>query len=391
MEIRQVAEFVNIATAEILGTETPFNENLTNIIDVGKQLTDIDFKLWIEKFMGNLINHIGKVVVVNRTYNGSAPSVLMDGWEYGSILEKIHSEMPEAVENESWDLTNGVSYDPNIYYKPKAYTKFFNKRTTFEIDRSIVDRQIKQSFSSAEQMNAFVSMLFNEVNKSMTVKTDALIMRTINNFIGATLIDSFPTQNYSDNSTARAVNLLKLYNDKFGQNVEAENAIYTPEFIRFSSHIMGVYMDRMRRMSTNFNIGGTQKFTPEDKLHFVTLSDFNSAADAYLQSDVYHDKFTRLPNSETVAYWQGSGLEYSFNNISEIHNTITDSEGNTKTVEASGIIGCMFDRDALGVTNVDRRVTTNYNSKAEFTNYFYKAEAGYFNDYNENFVVFFVA
>ena len=127
-----------------MGTETPFNEDLTNIVDVGKQLTDIDFKLWIEKFMGNLINHIGKVVVVNRTYNGSAPSVLMDGWEYGSILEKIHSEMPEAVENESWELTNGVSYDPNIYYKPKAYTKFFNKRTTFEIDRSIVDRQIKQ-------------------------------------------------------------------------------------------------------------------------------------------------------------------------------------------------------------------------------------------------------
>ena len=51
----------------------------------------------------------------------------------------------------------------------------------------------------------------------------------------------------------------------------------------------------------------------------------------------------------------------------------------------------MFDRDALGVTNLDRRVTTNYNPKAEFYTNWYKMDAGYFNDTNENFVVFFVA
>ena len=51
----------------------------------------------------------------------------------------------------------------------------------------------------------------------------------------------------------------------------------------------------------------------------------------------------------------------------------------------------MFDRDALGVCNLDRRVTTNYNPKAEFFSNWYKFDAGYFNDLNENFVLFYVA
>ena len=117
------------------------------------------------------------------------------------------------------------------------------------------------------------------------------------------------------------------------------------------------------------------------------LADFKKAANVFLQSDVFHDSFTELPNADVVPYWQGSGTGYSFNDISSIN--ITTASGNV--INASGILGVMFDHDALGVTNLDRRVTTNYNPKAEFYNNWYKFDAGYFNDTNENFVVFFVA
>lgn len=389
MQVKQIYDLVNGATQEVLGSEVMLNEDLSNVVDIGDSIFNTDNGF--DNYVRSLINHIGKVVFVNRKYQGSAPSVLMDGWEYGSIMQKISSEMPEASETEDWLLTNGTSYDPNVFVKPKAYEKFFNKRTTFEIDRSITEKQVKESFSSAEQLNAFISMLFNEVDKSLTVKTDALVMRTINNFIGATFADSYPTNNYAEKSTARCVNILKLFNDRFNKNITPEQSIYTPDFIRFASHIMGVYVDRLTRISTNFNIGGMQRFTPKDLLHFVTLSDFNAAAKAYLQSDTYHNEFTKLPESETVPYWQGSGLEYSFGNISEIHVTVETDNNVKRTIEASGILGVMFDRDALGVCNLNKRVNTHYNPKAEFTNYFYKQDAMYFNDYNENFVVFFVA
>lgn len=382
MEVKQIYEFVNDTVKEVLGDEALVQEDLSNIVDIGNAVFDGNA---FDKYVRSLVNHIGRVIFVNRKYNGSAPSVLMDGWEYGSILQKISSEMPEAEENESWELIDGASYDPNIFRKPVAEQKFFNKKTTFEIDRSITEKQVKQSFSSAEQLNGFISMLYNEVDKAMTVMTDNLIMRTINNFIGETLHNAFPNGTYTG-THIRAVNLLAEYNTQYGTQLTKDKCMVDPAFIRFAAYRMGLYKDRLARISTLFNVGGAQRFTPNDMLHFVTLSDFNTAANIFLQSDVYHNDYVRLPKSETIPFWQGSGTDYSFSNVSAINVKTTSGD----TVSIDGVLGAMFDRDALGVANFERRITTNYNPKAEFTNYFYKQDAQYFNDLNENFVVFFV-
>ena len=384
MDVKQIYQIMNTVTGEILGGSAVVNEDLSNIVDIGTAIFNASA---IDNYVKSLVNHIGKVIFVNRPYSGNVPSVLMDGWEYGSVLEKINAELPAATENESWELTDGTSYDPNVFYKPSVSAKFFNKRVTFEIPMSFTERQVKESFSNAEQLNGFLSMLYNAVDKSMTVKMDALVMRTINNMIGETLHADFSDGTYNAKSGVKAVNLLYLYNQRYGTSLTAGNAITEPEFIRFASYEMGVYMSRMSKISNLFNIGGKDRFTPSDMLHVVMLADFNKAADVFLQSDVFHDSFTELPNAEVVPYWQGSGTGYNFSDISAIK--ITTASG--AAVDAGGILGVMFDRDALGVTNLDRRVTTNYNPKAEFYNNWYKFDAGYFNDTNENFVVFFVA
>ena len=386
MEIKQIYNILNDVTSEVLGRTDIVTEDLSNIVDVGNEVFNSDA---VDRYVRSLVNHIGKVVFVNRPYRGSVPSVLMDGWEFGSVLEKIAMELPVATENESWELVDGASYDPNIFYKPKVYAKFFNKRVTFEIPMSITEQQVKQSFSNATQLNAFVSMIYDTIDKSMTIKLDGLIMRTINNFIGETLYNEYPDENYSTKSGVRAVNLLHLFKNRFADfaTLTPEQAIVTPEFIRFAALYMSNYVDRISKISTLFNIGGKERHTPVDMLHFVMLSEFKNAANVYLQSDTFHDEYTRLPNAESVPFWQGSGTDYTFNQTSEIHvNTSTGNE-----VNAAGILAVMFDRDALGVTNMNKRVTTQYNAKAEFTNHFFKYDAGYFNDMNENFVVFFVA
>ena len=189
MEVKQIYAIMNTVTEEILGDSVVVNEDLSNIVDVGTAIFNASA---IDNYVKSLVNHIGRVIFVNRPYSGNVPSVLMDGWEYGSVLEKISAELPEATENESWDLTDGESYDPNIFYKPSVSAKFFNKRVTFEIPMSFTERQVKESFSNAEQLNGFLSMLYNAVDKSMTVKVDALVMRTINNMIGETAVADFP-------------------------------------------------------------------------------------------------------------------------------------------------------------------------------------------------------
>ena len=391
MEVKQIYSIVNAVSGEVLGKTDIVKDDLTGIVDLG---TEVFNQGAVDNYVKSLVNHIGKVVFVNRPYSGKVPSVLMDAWEFGSVMEKISADIPAAEENDTWNLTDGHEYKQDVFHKPVVTAKFFNSKVTFEVPVSITERQVKESFSSAEQLNGFLSMIYNAVDKSMTIKTDALIMRTINNMVGETLkadaakfTQSGKALNYASASTVRCVNLLYLYNQANGTSLTAAQAILNPEFIRYASYQMGLYSDRLQSISTLFNIGGKDRFTPKDALHVVLLSDFAKAAQTYLYSDTDHFDQVLLPAAETVASWQGSGQDYSFAHTSAIN--IKTASGTD--VNISGVLGVMFDRDALGVCNTDKRVTTNYNAKAEFFNNWYKFDASYFNDTNENFVVFFVA
>lgn len=381
MEVKQIYELVNGATSEVLGKVDLVAEDLTNIVDVGTEIVNASA---VDNYVKSLVNRIGKVIFVNRPYSGKVPSVLMDGWEFGSVLQKITAELPTATENESWELTDGEEYKQDVFYKPTVSAKFFNSKVTFEVPISITERQVKESFGSAAELNGFISMLYAAVEKSMTIKTDALVMRTINNMI-VTTFESEP-----QNAEARAINLLQRYNKQFNKQLTANAAIFDADFVRFASYVIALFADRFGSISTLFNVGGKARFTSTDRLHIVLLSEFAKAAQTYLYSDTYHNEFVKLPQAETVPYWQGSGKTYAFADTATIKTSKT-VEGVSTTTTRGGILGVMFDRDALGVCNLNRRVTTAYNAKAEFFNNFYKFDAGYFNDTNENFVVFYVA
>lgn len=388
MKITQVYEFVNGATAEALGQDVVVNEDLSNIVSVGEAVFNANA---MDKYVKALVNRIGKVIFVNRVYQGSAPSVMMDGWEYGSVLQKVSAGLPDARVNETWELEDGQSYDPHIFHKPKGViAKFYNEYVTFEVDMSFTEDQLKMSFTSATEMAGFVAMLYTNVDNSMTVKIDELIRRTINNMIAETIYADYGASQLNSKSGVKAINLLYKYNNTVNAGnppLTADNAMSSPEFIRYAAYIIKLTHDRMRTMSTLFNVGGQPRFTPTDLSHIALLSDFSSAADVYLQSDTFHDELTKLPTAETVTYWQGSGTDFDFNSVSKIDVKSAQNHN----VSTTGILGVMYDRWALGVSNVSRKVTSQWTPNAEFFTNFYKYKAGFFNDLNENFVVFFIA
>jgi hypothetical protein len=387
MLVTQIYEIMNNVTSEILGGSAVVNEDLSNIVDIGNAIFDATS---IDNYVKSLVDKVGRVVFVSRPYAGGAPSVLRNSWEFGCVLQKISADLPEATENESWDLVNGQSYDPNVFYKPSVTAKFFSKRVTFEVPMSFTELQVKSAFNSAEELNSFISMLYNAVDKAMTVKLDALVMRTINAMIGETVHAEYGSDALSSKSTVKAVNLLYEYNNgpnAGGTALTVANCFTDPDFIRFAVKQMNIVRNRMAKISTLFNIGGKDRFTPIEYMNTVMLSDFKESADVYLQSDTFHDEYTRLAPADVVPYWQGSGTGYDLNSITKV-DVVTPSGDE---VQATGILAVMFDRDALGVANLDRRTTSNYNPKAEFYNNWFKMDAGYYADLNENFVVFLIA
>lgn len=390
MKVEQLNEIVNSIHKQVTGKTEVTTINTSNIVDIGKEIFD---STSVDNYVKSLVDKIGKTIFVNRKYSGSGVNVLMDSWEFGSVLQKIDVETPEAKQNDSWKLTDGQTYGQDTFYQPKVTTKFFNSKTTFEIDVSFTERQVKESFNSMEELNSFISMIYNAVERSFTVKLDGLIMSTINNMTAQTIWNEFKVGNNYLNlrTSVKAVNLLAEYNSKFPEKtLTSKNCLTSPDFLKFASLTINSYVDRIQKLSTLFNIGAKERFTPKEDLNLLMLSDFSNSVKSYLYADTKNTEFITLPQAENIPYWQGSGNSYEFNDISKIDINIKNSEGTTQNIVLTGLVGVLFDKNAVGVCNQDRRVTTYYNAKGEFYNNFYKFDCSYFNDLNENYVIFFI-
>lgn len=388
MKITQLAAILNgtLSATGILeqttGEKAVAQEDLSNIVDLGKTVLDYtgESNVNYDSFMRNLIDQVGKVMFVDRKYTSQAPNILKDGWEYGSILQKVRCEVPDARDNATWDLFNypydgGAAYpDPFELSKPTATAKFFNSKATYEVPITLTDVQLREAFRSAEEFGRFIAMIENRIAMKITLCNDGLIMATIANLMAQKI------------NGGKQVNLVELYNAIAATPTTAVKALTDKEFLRFASKTIAQYKKYLAAASTLYNDGGYLTFTPADRLKFIANTEFSKSLDAYLYSDTYHNEFVNLPGYEEVAMWQGTGT--ANDDRLKINVKIDNGTDDGATVVQDGIVAVMFDEEAAAVCNQNYRVTSAYNGRGEYTNYFYKWDAMYMNDVLENCVVF---
>ena len=394
MEVSQIYEVVNDITKEAIGESAVLEEDLSNVVDYGHAVFN---NMTMDNFCKKLIDRIGKVVFDTRKYTGFMLPLYRESWEYGSVKQLIYTTaLPEAEENESWKLTPGASYDPNVFTGSPVAAKFYDKKTTLEVPLSLADIQVRSAFANRDQLNSFMSMLQTNVSNSLEVKQEALAQRTVNALIAHTLYNEFPAvtgDNYNNSTGVKAINLLKLYNAQFSKNLSFAAAMFDADFMRYSSLVIKNHISYVKSMSTLFNIGGIPTFTNGDNLHLLLFSDFKNAVETYLESDTFHNEFVAMPKSSSVPYFQGTGTTFANTSTTKIHVDILDpaDDSTKKEIEASHILGVMFDHTAAGIACENKRTTSNYNGKAEFTNYWYKVDCNFWNNLNSNCIVFFAA
>lgn len=387
MQVNQIYAILNDVLLEVTGQNTAdegepaayiLQEDLSNIVDMGTLVFNNN---WRDNYVRAMINRIGREVFVDRTYEGFAPTVLRDAWEYGSIMSKTRCKIFDAKANPSWALESGQTVNQFEFNPPDVTQKFYNSKVGWQIDCSFTDVQLRESFTSAAAMNRFISMIENRIQTSMTIYTDSLIMRVINNFIGEKL--------YANNGV---IDVLTPYNAGRVTPLTAAQAAVDKDFLRYLAYTIKLYVDRFRAASANFNIDGDEQnvtFTPKEYSHLIIHADFAAGMEVYLQSDTYHDELVKIGEFETVPFWQAQGDGYQLANTSRIDIKLASSTlGNTKVVNRNYIVGVLFDRDALGVLNDNKRVTNAYNANGEYWNNFYKVDTSYFNDLAENGIVF---
>lgn len=394
MKVSQIASVLNSTIEkEVVGEVALVQEDLSNIVDVGKTVETYNFGTnGVNGFCKTLIDRVGRVKFVDRKYTTQAPNIVKDSFEYGSILMKVRAEVPDFQENTSWKLGDldgkGIhqanELDPFVISAPSAIQKVYNSRITYEAPITISEIMLKQAFTSAAEMGRFIAMIENRISLKMTLSTDALIMRTINNLIGLKI-----------NAGTNVVNLFTLYNASVPQAKQVaspEEALCNTEFLRFATKTIALYKDYLKTASVKYNDSGNYiTFTPEDRLKFVALSEFAKDMEAYLYADTYHNEFVKMSGYSTVPFWQSQGEgadDFAIRSAIAVKATNGDS---TVDVAQSGIVAVMFDEEAAAVVNENYRITSQYNPRGEYTNYFYKWDAGYMNDTYENCVVFVIA
>ena len=402
MKVAQIASILNSKILpNILGGSAVVNEDLSNIVDIGIQIGDLNA---YDKYIGKVINHIGLVKLADRELKVTAPDIYKEKWLYGSIMEMLSFELPDAIDNDQQSLTNGNTYNQDIFYAPDVDVKFYNDKASWQIPISLPgggsnDNRIAQSFSSPEQCVIFWTGIELSIQNALNLQTSALIMRCLNYYIAKQMYEDIivgldPGEGIGDKTGIRCVNVLKEYNDRFAKTLKAEDCLTDPDFLKFAAYVQLMTKDGLASPSDMYNMEGAVRQTTDENLHYVTLSHYARATDLYLKADTYHNELVSLPRHKTVKYLQGPGADNSFESCSNVHVKVKAIVSDVETsveVNVSGIIAFMFDDYAASVTNETQNVTSHYNARADFYNNYYSVTAGYNNMYNQNFVIFYVA
>lgn len=390
MKVKQISGMLNDVFGEILG-EGLITENLSNIVSAGTIITSSStFGDNFENYAGKIVDKVGKTVFADRVYRAKDLGIWRDSWEYGSVLEKIRCDVGDYDDNCEWDLTkagqSGLDYNEHIanhieemfkFYPANTQAKYFNEKVTFKTVISITRKQLKSAFDSASAMARFIGMIENRIMSKMEIAKDQLQRRALVNLIAHNVKRGA--------GSAKVVDLKAAFEAAGGATIANFNAaLQNPDFLRFTAKRMTMDRQFMTEPSKVYNNGVFYTHTPVEDSRLVVLSDLDTGLKFNLYGDTYNEEFVKLDNYKTLPFWQGTSGTMGVDVRSSIKVVDTDAD----TVTQSGIIGVLFDKDAVAACNEDPEVRSQYNADGNFTNYFYTYDCSYYNDFDENSIVY---
>lgn len=377
-KVSQIYDLVNQTAKESMGANAITVKDVSSLIALGDSVLASNTDT--ESFLNTLVDRIARTVFSVRQYESDSEGMVRHPFEFGCIVQKIYVDLPEAKKNDAWEIGKG-DYTPKFapIIKPNAKQKLFNGVSTWEVDVTIPDFMFRTAFTNETSMATFIDAIFTAMDNMMTLALENNANLTRASFIARKIKGGKP---------CGAINLLHEYNTITNAGLTVENALMNAEFLAWASRSINLWVKRMSKMSVLFNEEGYKRHTPKDKLVVNLLQDFTSACDTFLGANTFHDELVKLPMYDSVAYWQGAGESFDFNDTSAINIKLDDTPQGT--ISKKGIIGVIYDYEAMGVTLNERRSTSDRNNHDEYTNYYNKANIGYFNDMSENGIVFYL-
>lgn len=369
MAVKQIYDIVNSVNKQTMGLTDLTVVDEQGLISLGQ--TVLTTNGLADTWLNSLAQRIGRTIISFREYKSKYSDMVLDSMQWGNIVQKIKVSMPEATEDESYNLVDGQSIDMYKVANPKVKQTFFTSETPYQFYVTVKRNQLEEAFTSEGAMNGFIGAIYGEVQNAIELSLESLARNCINNFIG----EKFKSQ--------KTINLLAMYNDETGKTLTVNTCLHDKEFLAYCVSRINLYSKYMENMSTEYNDGTQTRHTPKSLQHLRVLEDFESRLETVVQYQAFRDNYVKLNNYHTTSFWQ------SIKKPDEINVNLA-SDG--KPAHYTGIVAVLYDRDALGLYKKDSwNSTTPFNSAGGYYNTYYHHKELYFNDLSENFVVFVIA
>ena len=389
--IKQCPAIVNDAVKDALGTNATLSTlDSTDLVAMGKLIDRYDA---YEGFFGSLVNRIVKTVIFLRTYEANTRRILRDEHEYGAFIQKVYYLMPEAVENPVYKIPQ-ITQTETTYTQESPYdvdttiavtARIYGGQGTYAQEFIRPVDQIRTAFLDSAAMMNFIDGLYLAAENRQKLEEERLVALAANTAMAMDILNG------------KARNLLSEYNTNHaGATLTVAEAMESADFLKYASKEINDTILNMQSMSGVFNVQEYPTFTSKDNLVVEMLGKFASASDMYLQADTFHNELVKLPNFERVPFWQGSGSNFAFNDVSKIkvqHDDFIDSDAPSSTgvVEQGGIICFLHDIEHVAAYFGHRRDWEKYNERQDVYIHGSVTRKGFAVDSFANGMVFYIA
>ena len=356
------ADVVDISTFVAFGQEVLSNPNLT------------------EGVYNELVDMIGKTIFAIDEAEDDERGIIVDSFEYGSILQKLSFALQNAQTSSEYDISN----PENPYAmtaKSGVIQKFFEQVIpAFSYQDVAYDVQLREAFRSPESLNGFIDALYQRMYNAYRIAKNGLSDAAVGGLMGAIMEDCAPSTDshvQNVNASRRVRYLLGEYNTKFSKSLTADESLQDADYLDWVRKQIIIDRKNMNKMNKLYNDGSVERRTPEDSVKLDLSIALTASYDKYY-GDTYHDNYVKLPKHTEIVNW----------GIATQPQTVKVSLDGTATTTIQNVLGVMYDKDAV-VATLDRErfvaINDTWNDRTVFK---LTANRRYIVDISENAVIY---
>ena len=319
-----------------------------------------------DSVMNAISNILARTIFSIRPYTAKLTGLDMDTFRWGGMMRKLSIADTDWEDDEAYaypvfyDSTQnpadgeGLSVDRWKIKKPNILQTNFYGQSVYSDHMTITEDQLETAFSGPEQLGSFLSLLMTNLSNRLEMSNEAIRRGLVCNAIGAL---------YDENQTDRVIHLLREYNSLSGQSLTAKTVYDPANFGAFTKWVysrVAEITDLFTANSTMFQTKITGKpilrHTPYEFQRVYLYAPFQRQTEARVIADTFHDNYIRYSDVETIPFWQSLDSRDKVT----VTPSYVDNTGTLVTpssaVNVESIFGLIFDRDAMGMTVLDRRV-----------------------------------